>query len=69
MILIYASSNYSSLDDLTLYMDEYSKSPDTQMIKNTNLALKIMPGYNTARNALYMEQSTDVTYLNCLTLL
>ena len=50
-------------------MEEYTQSPDIKMIQNTNLALKIMPGYNTARNALYMEQSTDVTYLNCLTLL
>ena len=63
MILIYSSSNYSNLDDLTLYMEEYSKDKgEGMMFDQVNFGLKIMPGYNTERNALYMIQTGDVIY-------
>lgn len=60
MILIYSTTNYSSLDDLTTYLEEYRKNSPNDKISNTNFALKIMPGYNTEKNVLYMEQSNDV---------
>ena len=58
-MLVHLTSNYSNLDDLTYYMDSYRKDEVNTMIQNTNFALKIMPGYNTERNALYMDQSNN----------
>ena len=60
IVLIYSSSNYSYFDDLNGYIEEYSKE-ETTMFDNINFALKIMPGYNTEKNALYMEQTNNVT--------
>jgi len=34
------------------------------MLDNINMALKIMPGYNTEKNVLFMKQSNDVTFIN-----
>jgi hypothetical protein len=70
-MFIYSTSNYSNLDDLTLYLDEY-RSNENSVLDNANFALKIMPGYNSERNALYMEQTTDLqrsTITNALSLM
>lgn len=63
LLLIYSSSNLSNLDDLTQYMDEYNAG-DSKYFNDLNLALKIMPGYNTEKNALYMTQTNDVRNYN-----
>jgi hypothetical protein len=60
--LVYSSTNYSSLDDLKLYIENYDKI-DNLAFDNTNLGLKIMPGYNTESNVLYMERSNDVFFI------
>ena len=59
MFIVYTSTNYSSLDDLTVYVENYSKD-ENKIFDNVNLAVKVMPNYNTERNALYMTASNEV---------
>ncbi len=58
-MIIYSSSNYSALDDLNSYIELYN-TKENKFLENANFALKIMPGYNSERNAIYMEQTNNV---------
>lgn len=62
LIFIYSSSNYSNLDELTNYIDEYNKGEERNQFDNSYLALKIMPGYNTEKNVLFAKQQNDYKY-------
>jgi hypothetical protein len=42
-----------------LYIEKYTQEEDKNFTK-INLALKVMPQYNTERNALFMLPSSDV---------
>jgi len=59
LLLVYSTTNYSSLAFLTEYVDSYGKE-ENQIFNNINLALKVMPNYNTEKNALYMKHSSKV---------
>lgn len=59
MFIVYSSTNYGSLDDLTLYVENYGRD-ENKIFDNVNIALKVMPNYNTERNALFMTPSNEV---------
>jgi hypothetical protein len=61
--MIYSSTNYSSLDDLENYVESYDKE-ENKNFNNINLAIKVMPNYNTERNAVFMKHSNEVLSQN-----
>lgn len=59
--LVYSSTNYSSLDDLQVYVENYG-SEENKIFNDINIALKVMPTYNTEKNALFMTHSNEVLF-------
>lgn len=57
-IIMFSFTNFSALDDLEDYSEEY-KAED-KVLSDINLAAKIMPSYNYAKNAIWMEKTRDV---------
>ena len=61
-IIMYSFTNFSTLDDLTEYSEEYNK--EDKELDNIEVAAKIMPSYNFAKNAIWMTKTREVRKLN-----
>jgi hypothetical protein len=57
-IIMFSTTNFSALDDLEEYVEKYDEEENAQF-DNINLAMKIMPSYNTEKNVLYMEHTNN----------
>lgn len=57
-IIMYSFTNFSTLDDLQEYTYEYIKKD--KEIAQIELAAKIMPSYNFAKNAIWMTKTREV---------
>lgn len=60
-IILYSCTNYSSLDELDDYVNNF-KSNNLSNFPDINLGAKIMPSYNSERNILYMRHSNSVSF-------
>lgn len=60
-IIMYSFTNFSTYDDLQEYSEEYD-SEDKQL-SDIEIAAKIMPSYNYAKNALWMNKTRDVSFI------
>lgn len=60
-LIMYTFTNFSTLDDLEDYSQEYNKNHE-KYISNINMAAKIMPSYNFAENAMWLNKTNDVSF-------
>lgn len=56
-LIMYSFTNFSVLDDLQEYSEEYTK--ENVALDSIVMAAKIMPSYNFAKNAIWMEKTRD----------
>ena len=61
-LLMYSFTNFRTLDDLKDYSEEYKKNQD-KFFSSINLAVKIMPSYNTQGNAIWAERTNNVSVI------
>ena len=55
---MFSFTNFSSLDDIEDYSQDYKK--EDKILTNINMAAKIMPSYNYAKNAIWMEKTREI---------
>lgn len=56
-IIMYSFTNFNALDDLQEYSEVYLQ--EDKELSSINMAAKIMPSYNYAKNAIWMEKTRD----------
>jgi hypothetical protein len=57
-IIMYSFTNFSTYDDLQYYAEDYKK--EDKALSDIEMAAKIMPSYNFAKNAIWMNKTRDV---------
>jgi hypothetical protein len=57
---MYSFTNFRTLDDLKNYSEEYKNNQD-KFFSSVNIAVKIMPSYNTKENAIWATRTNDVS--------
>ena len=58
---MYSFTNYKSLDELDSYVDKYDNTEGNEL-DSVIMAIKVMPSYNTEKNAIFMTKTNDVLY-------